>query len=67
MSETLSLAFAFAWLFAVPPAHSQEVPPDVLVKSVSAEVIAEIRKDRAIQGGVPGGTDGDRTVRTCSR
>ena len=51
MSETLSLAFAFAWLFAVPPAHSQEVPPDVLVKNVSSEVIAEIRRDKAIQGG----------------
>jgi len=50
MSETLSLAFAFAWLFAVPAAHSQEVPPDVLVRSVSGEVIAEIRKDRATQG-----------------
>jgi phospholipid transport system substrate-binding protein len=51
MSETLSLAFAFAWLFAVPPAQSQEVPPDVLIKSVSSEVIAEIRKDKAIQAG----------------
>lgn len=51
MSETLSLAFALAWLFAVPPAHSQEVPPDVLIKSVSSEVIAEIRKDKAIQAG----------------
>jgi phospholipid transport system substrate-binding protein len=51
MSETLSLAFAFAWLFAVPPAQSQEVPPDVLIKSVASEVIAEIRKDKAIQAG----------------
>ena len=51
MSETLSLAFAFAWLFAVPSAHSQEVPPDVLMRSLSSEVIAEIRKDKAIQAG----------------
>lgn len=51
MSETLSLAFAFAWLFAIPSAHSQEVAPDVLVKSLSSEVIAEIRRDRAIQAG----------------
>jgi phospholipid transport system substrate-binding protein len=51
MSETLSLAFAFAWLFAVPSAHSQEVAPDVLIKSLSGEVIAEIRKDKAIQAG----------------
>ena len=53
MSETLSLAFAFAWLFSVPAAHSQEVPPDVLVKSVSSEVIAEIRRDKALQAGKP--------------
>jgi len=51
MSETLSLAFAFAWLFAVPSAHSQEVAPDVLVKSLSSEVIAEVRRDKAIQAG----------------
>jgi phospholipid transport system substrate-binding protein len=51
MSETLSLAFAFAWLFAVPQAHSQEVAPDVLMKSLSGEVIAEIRKDKALQAG----------------
>ena len=51
MSETLGLAFAFAWLFAVPAAHSQEVPPDVLIKSLSTEVIAEIRRDKAIQAG----------------
>jgi phospholipid transport system substrate-binding protein len=51
MSETLSLAFAFAWLFAVPSAHSQEVAPDVLVKSLSSEVIGEIRRDKALQAG----------------
>jgi phospholipid transport system substrate-binding protein len=51
MSETLSLAFAFAWLFAVPSAHSQEVAPDVLVKGLSSEVIAEVRRDRTIQAG----------------
>jgi phospholipid transport system substrate-binding protein len=51
MSETLSLAFAFAWVFCLPAAHSQEVPPDVLVRSVSSEVIAEIRRNKAIQAG----------------
>ncbi|MFL6565017.1 MAG: phospholipid-binding protein MlaC [Burkholderiales bacterium] len=51
MSETLSLAFAFAWLLAAPAVQSQDVPPDVLMKSVSGEVIAEIRKDKAIQAG----------------
>jgi phospholipid transport system substrate-binding protein len=53
MSETLNLAFALAWLLAVPSAQAQEVRPDVLVKSVSEEVIAEIRKDKALQGGDP--------------
>lgn len=51
MSDTLSLAFAFTWLLAAPAAQSQDVPPDVLMKSVSAEVIAEIRKDKPIQAG----------------
>jgi phospholipid transport system substrate-binding protein len=51
MSETLSLAFAFAWLLAAPAAQSQDVPPDVLMKSLSSEVIAEVRKDKAIQAG----------------
>ncbi|HEV8110489.1 MAG TPA: ABC transporter substrate-binding protein [Burkholderiales bacterium] len=51
MSETLSLAFAFAWLFAVPAAQSQEVPPDVLMKNLSGEIIAEIRRDKALQAG----------------
>lgn len=50
MSETLSLAFAFAWLFAV-PAHSQEVAPDTLVRTISEEVIGEIRRDKALQAG----------------
>jgi phospholipid transport system substrate-binding protein len=53
MSETLNLAFALAWLLAVPPAQAQEVRPDALVKSVSEEVIAEIRKDKALQGADP--------------
>ena|SRR5512138_33489 len=53
MSETLSLAFAFAWLLAAPAAQCQDVPPDVLMKSLSGEVIAELRKDKANQGGDP--------------
>lgn len=47
MSETLNLAFALAWLLAVPSAQAEEVRPDVLLKSVSEEVVAEIRKDKA--------------------
>jgi phospholipid transport system substrate-binding protein len=54
MSETLKLAFAFAWLLAIPAAHGQEARPDVLLKSMSDEVIAEIRKDKSIQAGDPG-------------
>jgi hypothetical protein len=39
MSETLSLVFAFAWLFAVPPVHSDSRPAvagdtEMTVKSV---------------------------------
>jgi len=52
MSETLSLAFAFAWLCAV-PAHSQEVAPDALVRTISEEVIGEIRANKALQAGDP--------------
>ena len=51
MTETFGLAFAFAWLLAIPSAQAQEVRPDVLLKTMSDEVIAELRKDRAIQDG----------------
>jgi phospholipid transport system substrate-binding protein len=50
MTETLNLAFALAWLL-VPSAHGQEPGPDLLLKTVSEEVIAEIRKDKAMQAG----------------
>jgi phospholipid transport system substrate-binding protein len=49
MTESFGLAFAFAWLLAIPSAHGQEVPPDVLLRRMSDEVIAEIRKDKALQ------------------
>jgi phospholipid transport system substrate-binding protein len=51
MSKTLGLAFVFAWLFAIPPAQAQEAPPDVLLKTMSDEVIAELRRDKALQAG----------------
>ena len=51
MAETLSLVFALAWFLAAPSAHAQEPGPDVLLKRMSDEVIAEIRKDGAIQRG----------------
>jgi phospholipid transport system substrate-binding protein len=51
MAETLSLVFALTWLLAVPAAHAQEGAPDVLLKTMSEEVIAEIRKDQALQSG----------------
>lgn len=47
------LAFAFAWLFAVAPAHGEELGPVTLLKRMSDEVIAEIRKDAAVQRGDP--------------
>jgi phospholipid transport system substrate-binding protein len=51
MSETLNLAFALTWLLAMPSAQAEEARPDLLLKSVSEEVIAEIRKDKALQTG----------------
>jgi phospholipid transport system substrate-binding protein len=47
------LAFAFAWLFAVAPAHGEELGPVTLLKRMSDEVIAEIRKDAAVQRADP--------------
>jgi phospholipid transport system substrate-binding protein len=51
MTETFGLAFVLAWLLAIPSAQAQEVRPDVLLKTMSDEVIAELRKDKAIQAG----------------
>jgi phospholipid transport system substrate-binding protein len=42
-----------AWAFVIPAAFAQEVAPDVLIKSVAAEVTAAIRQDPAIQAGDP--------------
>jgi phospholipid transport system substrate-binding protein len=41
----------FGWLLALSVARAQEIAPDVLLKTMSDEVIAEIRKDKAIQAG----------------
>jgi len=54
MREALSLALVFAWLLAAPAAQSQEVAPDVLMKNLSSELIAEVRRDKAIQAGDAG-------------
>jgi phospholipid transport system substrate-binding protein len=51
VTETFGLAFVLAWLLAIPSAQAQEVRPDVLLKTMSDEVIAELRKDKAIQAG----------------
>lgn len=40
-----------ASLLAVPAALAQDLAPDALLKSMSDEVLAEIRKDKAIQAG----------------
>jgi len=53
MSETLNLAFAFTWLLAMPSAQAEEVRPDLLLKGVTEEVIAEMRSDKAMQAGDP--------------
>jgi phospholipid transport system substrate-binding protein len=51
VTETFGLAFAFTWLLAIPSAQAQEVRPDVLLKLMSDDVIAELRKDKAMQAG----------------
>jgi phospholipid transport system substrate-binding protein len=51
MTETFSLAFALAWVLAIPSALAEDVRPDVLVKNITAEVVAEIRKDKDVQAG----------------
>jgi phospholipid transport system substrate-binding protein len=51
MTESFNLAFLLAWLLGIPAVHAQELAPDLLLKKMSEEVIAEIRKDKAIQGG----------------
>lgn len=47
------LVFALTWLLAVAPAHGEAPGPDALLKRMSDEVIAEIRKDAAVQRGDP--------------
>jgi phospholipid transport system substrate-binding protein len=39
------------WLLAISWVQAEEVAPDLLLKKMSDEVIAEIRKDKAIQAG----------------
>jgi len=49
----LRAVFALTWLLAVAPAHGEAPGPDALLKRMSDEVIAEIRKDAAVQRGDP--------------
>jgi phospholipid transport system substrate-binding protein len=51
VTETLSLAFAFVWILATPSALAQELAPDALIKRMSEEVIAELRKDKDLRAG----------------
>lgn len=51
MKETLGLAFALLFTLAAPSALAQEEAPDALMKRISDEVIAEIRKDKDIRAG----------------
>ena len=39
------------WALLTPPAFAEEPAPDALIKAVSAEVIAAVRQDPAIQAG----------------
>src|SRR5260221_6339327 len=47
------MKFSFYLLFAllIPLAQAQQVPPDVLVKSITEEVVAILKKDKDIQAG----------------
>lgn len=51
MKEMLSLALALLFIVAAPPALAQEEAPDALMRRISDEVIAEIRKDRDLRAG----------------
>src|SRR4051812_48985070 len=48
-----SALLLLVWAFAIPAAFAQEVAPDVLIRSVSADVTAAIRQDPGIQAGDP--------------
>jgi len=53
MNLPLLLVSALLAALAPPPALAEEIAPDVLVKSISEEVIAAIRQDKGIQAGDP--------------
>jgi phospholipid transport system substrate-binding protein len=55
MHPKTSIRFALAFLAAValPPALADDVAPDVLLKAVTADVIAIVRQDKEIQAGNP--------------
>jgi phospholipid transport system substrate-binding protein len=45
------LQAGLAWALAMPLAFAQEIAPDALVKGITADVVAAIRRDRDIQAG----------------
>src|SRR5207249_2142765 len=53
MNLPLLLVSALLAALVAPPALAEETAPDVLVKSISEEVIAAIRQDKDIQAGDP--------------
>src|SRR5438094_8123262 len=53
MNLPLLLVSALLAALVTPPALAEETAPDVLVKSISEEVIAAIRQDKGIQAGDP--------------
>lgn len=53
MRQSRSFAFSLLLMLAAPSVLAQEEAPDVLMKRISDEVIAEIRKDKDIRAGDP--------------
>src|SRR5260221_2648259 len=51
--NSVSIIISFYLLFAllIPLVQAQQLPPDVLVKSITEEVVAILKKDKDIQAG----------------
>jgi phospholipid transport system substrate-binding protein len=54
MNLQLLLVSALLAALVTPPALAEEIAPDVLVKSISEELIAAVRQDKGIRAGDPG-------------
>jgi len=47
----MKISFCLLFALLVPLAQAQQLPPDVLVKSITEEVVAILKKDKDIQAG----------------